>query len=143
MVRKLLRPAIFSLILLTLTLTPQTSLAQEGDVITEQKMRTLFDFLITLELSELPDYLKHRNSKQNPVTKVRVTYRLLPKPGKIRPCTDEINYEEIYYEKSVPIGTRELHELGLLIGEQGCIKVLDSPTLGEHPEVMTNAIVRV
>lgn len=121
----------------------QFCLAQEGDIMTEQRLRSLFDFIITLELTEIPEYMKHRNSKSDPVTKVKICYRLLPRPGKIRPFTDEIPYEEIYYEKGQPMGSRQVHELGLIAGESGCLRVIDSPALAEHPDVCANAIVRM
>jgi hypothetical protein len=81
---------------------------------------SLYDDVIELNCQEQKKYLTFSGSQLTPVSKVKVSYRLDTKHDKLAPL---VQYEDLWYHNSVPIGCKKSEAFAIKKRDQVAILV--------------------
>lgn len=109
-----------------------------------QYVKREFDWAMYIDLQELPHYLAYQSSTLNPLTKAAINFKPFPR-GHGVPAEDGNArvYEELWYQKTVPLGSSRHFVLNLPKHESGIV-VLRKIGSGQYrPQVAANSALRL
>jgi|688.fasta_scaffold162928_1 hypothetical protein len=134
-------------LLFLLFLSPGASaMAQGGDDVddfSDDTMNKRYDWVIIADTTPMKKFLDFPSSGLNPVTKIKVNYRLTPRFGRERSSYAPVAYEELWYHECKPIGCRKTHSLDIDWGQQGVLHFRPGREIGNSHCAVANAIVRL
>jgi len=99
---------------------------------------SLYDDVIELQSQEQKNYLTFSGSKLKPVSKVKVSYRLDTRHDKTAPI---VQYEELWFHNSVPIGSKKLQPFAIKRSDQVAILVKNETLNDAEIEALASALV--
>lgn len=109
-----------------------------------QYVKREFDWAMYIDLQELPHYLDYQSSSLNPLTKAAINFKPFPRGHGI-PAEDGNArvYEELWYQKTTPLGSSRHFVLNLPKHESGIV-VLRKIGSGQYrPHVAANSALRL
>jgi hypothetical protein len=116
-----------------------------GDfVIGDDSLSKRYDWVITINVKILKDYLNYPASNLTPMTKLSIVYKQTARLNQNQNRnTDPVQFEDLWYHDCSAIGCRRYAELGLTPGEQGAIRVVPSDDASRSSCAIANAVTRL
>ncbi|MBX9570262.1 MAG: hypothetical protein K2X77_15290 [Candidatus Obscuribacterales bacterium] len=103
-----------------------------------------FDWAMFLDLQEQPHLLKYQSSSLNPLTKVQINFKPCSRgKGEKAPKGNSRIYEEIWYRKTIPLGSKRHFLFDNSPHEQGIIVLRNIGTAPERVQIAANAVMRL
>lgn len=120
----------------------QAAFCQVNSSLDSEMFSRQFDWAMYIDVKDLPDYLNYKGTKLYPITKARTFVRTFPRDT--TPFTQENSevFEEFWYHKSTPLGSRRRLALKLARGSAGAIAMGKLDAGRHHPEAAANVAVR-
>jgi hypothetical protein len=132
----------FILILFLVSPSYAQSGSNAGYELSDSSLDERYDWVITVQVKIVKDYLKYPTSSLNPMTKLSVVSRETPRLQKDR-TTKVVQYEDLWYHDCNAIGCRRYSELSLTPGQQGTIRILPSEDANNSACAVANALTRL
>lgn len=108
--------------------------------LTEDEVAERSDWVMVVDATRLPDYLKYPGSKLSPITQVRVSYLNCLERIPARP----VLYEDFWYHDGQPIGCRRYSSITIKpVNRRGTIFVKPGKDISTNTAAVANAIVRL
>lgn len=108
--------------------------------LTEAEVAERSDWVMVIDATRLPDYLRYPGSKLWPITQVRVSYLNCLNKIPARP----VLYEDFWYHDGQPIGCRRYSLMTIKpIDRRGTIFVKPGKDVSANTPAVANAIVRL
>jgi hypothetical protein len=116
-----------------------------GDfVIGDDSLNQRYDWVITVNVKILKDYLNYPTSNLAPMTKLSVVYRQTARLNQNQNRnTDPVQFEDLWYHECSVVGCRRYNPLGLTPGEQGAIRIIPSDDASQSSCAIANAVTRL
>lgn len=103
-----------------------------------------FDWAMFLDLQEQPHLLNYQSSSLNPLTKVQINFKPCSRgKGERAPKNNSQIYEELWYKKTIPIGSKRHFTFDSLPHEQGIIVLRKIGTAPERVQIAVNSVMRL
>jgi hypothetical protein len=131
------------LFLLSATTSAHAQGGDDVDDFSDDTMNKRYDWVITADTTVMKKFLEFPGSGLNPLTRVKVNYRLTPRFGREHASYDPVAYEELWYHECKPIGCRKTHSLDINWGQQGILHFRPGREIGNSHCAIANAIVRL
>ena len=139
--RGIKRIAVQSALLFASVTVLQLPVSAAGQLyLTEDEVAERSDWVMVIESTRLPNYLKYPGSRLNPITQVRVSYLNCLDKIPARP----VLYEDFWYHDGQPIGCRRYSLLTIKpVDRRGTIFVKPGKDISANTAAVANAIVRL
>ena len=101
-----------------------------------------FDWAMFIEIPDSRHVLNYPGSQLHPLTKMRVNFRTFARSGGSEHRPQRI-YEELWYHKGKPIGSKRYNQLDIPAGKSGVIAVGSMNDQADEGQSVANALVRL
>lgn len=103
-----------------------------------------FDWAMFLDLQEQSHLLKYQSSSLNPLTKVQINFKPCSRgKGEKAPKGNSRIYEEIWYKRTIPLGSKRHFIFDNAPHEQGILVLRSIGAAPERVQIAVNAIMRL
>lgn len=120
----------------------QAAVAEVDSSLNDEMFARQFDWAMYVEVKELPNYLNYKGSKLRPITKARTFLRSFPRDAAADKTKGSEVFEEFWYHKTSPLGSRRAAPIKLAKGTTGIIAIGDVSQCATHPDAATNVAIR-
>lgn len=109
-------------------------------------MATRFDYVVSLDVHKLKDYMTYKDSKLAPVAEVTIRCKNSPRSNRddeATPPSGERLYENLWYHEAMPLGCKRYWRMKILEGGVGAVRVLPGKEASDFPDACADAIARM
>lgn len=133
------------LALLSLFLNPASSFAEIRQNLNDQYLQAQCDWAMYLDVQDMKQSFKGPNSKLQPLSRVRISYRSFPrtKTSPLKLQKESREYEQLWYHYRTPVGSRRYIEPQFPEESLGMIVLGPCDGKNKHAEQLTNALLRL
>jgi hypothetical protein len=104
-----------------------------------------YDWAMFIDTHELKSYLDYPGTQLRPLTKARVNFRWFPRGVNFAKTSAKV-YEEFWYHRGIPVGSRRHNQLNIPSNKIGAIvlgRFRDKDNSNDQSAAASNALIRI